>query len=362
LSKLTEIIAQRIHSRGIITFAEFMELALYCPEHGFYEKKKDSIGARGHFYTSVSVGNLLGQLLAFKFENWLRELKAQSQATLSLVELGSHDGQLASDIINWFLENCPGRLETLGYLIIEPSTARQKWQREKLKEFGGTVRWAAELPAGIQGVIFSNELLDSLPVRRLEWSAQAREWFEWGVACRDNAFVWQKMRVSEKGESIVRNFPKELEAVLPDNFAWEASAEALGLWRNAARSLAHGYLVTLDYGFREIDLFARGQAGGTLRVYHQHSVSANVLDRPGEQDITYSVNFDEICWAGEQEGLSTLELASQSRFLTSIFREAVESNEWQPAAKDVRNLQTLVHPDVMGGAFHVLVQARRSDS
>ena len=358
MSKLKEIIAQRILSKGIIGFAEFMELALYCPEHGFYEKKKDIIGKQGDFYTSVSVGNLLGQLLAFKFENWLRGMKAWPESKLTLVELGAHDGQLASDILHWFRINSPSRLETMDYLIVEPSTTREKWQQEKLREFEGIARWSARLPAEIHGIIFSNELLDALPVRRLEWSANARRWFEWGVIGRNGGFAWQKMASPSNEQLLGKVFPPALEEVLPDKFAWEVSEAAMALWSEAARSLRDGYLVTLDYGFREQDLLERARPGGTLRAYHDHSVSQDVLDKPGDQDLTYSVNFDSVCRAGEQEGLSTRELDSQSRFLTTIIKESFEGDGWKPDAGELRKFQTLSHPDFMGSAFHVLVQSR----
>ncbi|MFO1513045.1 MAG: hypothetical protein U1F83_09070 [Verrucomicrobiota bacterium] len=69
----------------MIPFARFMEIALYCPDCGYYEKENDNIGRRGDFYTSVSVGPLFGHLLAFQFAKWLEEIPA---ATVQLVEAG----------------------------------------------------------------------------------------------------------------------------------------------------------------------------------------------------------------------------------------------------------------------------------
>src|SRR5579863_610507 len=104
-------IREEIQQNGAISFARFMELALYCPETGYYEAKKDRVGRRGDFLTSVSVGSLFGELLAFQFAEWLgagaREGsagradsetgKAPGTAT-KIVEAGAHDGQLARDI------------------------------------------------------------------------------------------------------------------------------------------------------------------------------------------------------------------------------------------------------------------------
>ena len=74
MNPLSEIIRREAAQRGVLPFARFMELALYCPVHGYYETKKDNPGRRGDFYTSVSVGELFGQLLAFQFAEWLETL------------------------------------------------------------------------------------------------------------------------------------------------------------------------------------------------------------------------------------------------------------------------------------------------
>ena len=71
VNALTGKIRQEIAEHGVLSFARFMELALYCPDCGYYEAKRDNIGRRGDFYTSVSVGSLFGEMLAFQFSEWL---------------------------------------------------------------------------------------------------------------------------------------------------------------------------------------------------------------------------------------------------------------------------------------------------
>src|SRR5580692_4188949 len=130
---------QVIHSEsiacgGVLPFSRFMELALYCPKLGYYETNKDSVGRRGDFYTSASVGDLFGQLLAFQFAEWLEQLKSKSLG-LKIVEVGAHNAQLAMDIFAWLQSNRPALFEQLEYCVIEPSATRQEWQRETLKGF-----------------------------------------------------------------------------------------------------------------------------------------------------------------------------------------------------------------------------------
>jgi SAM-dependent MidA family methyltransferase len=75
MKTLAEIIRAECRQRGVLPFARFMELALYCPESWILRNEKRQCGRRGDFYTSVSTGELFGQLLAFQFAGWLEELR-----------------------------------------------------------------------------------------------------------------------------------------------------------------------------------------------------------------------------------------------------------------------------------------------
>src|SRR5471030_442352 len=118
-----EIIRREIKERGVLPFARFMELALYAPGCGYYETEKNNVGKRGDFYTSVTVGSLFGELLAFQFAEWLEEIKTLNPrlSTLNLIEAGAHDGKLAGDILNWLQANRPELFSKIEYCIIEPS-------------------------------------------------------------------------------------------------------------------------------------------------------------------------------------------------------------------------------------------------
>src|SRR5437870_5550682 len=98
MSQLREFIGKQISRQGVIPFEKFMELALYCPELGYYERSTASIGRRGDFITSVSIGSVFGELLAFQFADWLETIPGRVQ----LVEAGAHDGRLAGDVLKHF--------------------------------------------------------------------------------------------------------------------------------------------------------------------------------------------------------------------------------------------------------------------
>src|SRR5205085_2631449 len=100
-----------------------MELALYCPVYGYYEKEADTIGRRGDYYTSVSVGSLFGELLAFQFAEWLEQcgVTKGAERQTQIVEAGAHDGKLAADILHWLREYRSELFNRLEYWILEPS-------------------------------------------------------------------------------------------------------------------------------------------------------------------------------------------------------------------------------------------------
>ncbi len=393
-----------------------MELALYCPVYGYYEKEGDTVGRRGDFYTSVSVGRLFGELLALQFTRWLREMEEPSeQRTLKprvsidpsqigptaesavgslslpkkwqLVEAGAHKGELARDILSWLQEYEPGLARSVDYLIIEPSERRQDWQRQRLAEFASRVRWvrnlqecaavAADLngvpshgPA-VRGVIFSNELLDAMPVHRLGWDPDKARWFEWGVSFSHDRFQWtplvenRSLGRSDLPEhldpySVLGQSPSaEFSRGLPRGFTIEICPEASQWWAQAAAILQWGTILTLDYGFEDEEWLSPARPEGTLRAYYHHQLSPDVLSNPGEQDLTAHVNFSALRRAGESAGLKTQGLHSQEQFLTRIATAALRGDagfgEW--TAERTRQFQTLTHPNHLGRSFRVLAQS-----
>lgn len=335
-----------------------MELALYCPLCGYYEKKEDTPGRRGDFYTSVSVGPLFGELLAFQFAEWFAAA-APPPSPLNLLEAGAHDGRLAKDVLGWLQHHRPEDFPRIQYTIIEPSPTRRAWQEETLRAFAGCVRWLNTAPppnSQSNAIFFSNELIDAFPVHRVTWDAKLQRWFEWGVVVTNDRFGWQRMEMSSlQLDEILPDAPS-----LPDGFTTEVCPAAATWWRNAAASLQSGKLLTFDYGLDAEDYFSPMRSNGTLRAYRQHRLVADVLAAPGEQDLTAHVNLSALRLAGESAGGRTEALSSQAQFLTKIAAKA-----WQPDSgfgewtrERTRQFQTLTHPEFLGRTFRVLIQSR----
>ena len=357
MNPLHNIIAEEIDAKGPMAISRFMALCLYHPVHGYYEAPDRSIGKDGDFYTSVSVGPVFGEMLAWRFARWLKE---DCQPPWTLVESGAHDGRLAADILASLQRREPEILNRLRYVIIEPSAERRRRQRRLLEDHAAVVEWLdswdAAPRAGFNGVIFSNELLDAFPVDQFGWNARDRTWFEWRVARAEGGL--SRIRGAATGR-LFGALP-ELLNVLPDGFTIECRDAAAAWWAKAAKALQSGRMIAIDYGFEAGGAFAPARSAGTLRGYHNHRLVDDVFARPGEQDLTSHVDFGEIGGAGEACGLATEELTSQTSFLTNLLAgiEATPGSfpTWTP--KRLREFQTLVHPAHLGEKFKILVQRR----
>jgi SAM-dependent MidA family methyltransferase len=369
LNPLSEKIAREIEQQGTIPFSRFMELALYCPVYGYYEREQDTIGAAGDYITSVSVGPLYGQLLAFQLASWLETwAPGTSRRSVNLVELGAHDGRLAGDILLWLEQHRPALFRRLNYWIVESSARRLAWQQRSLRAFEGRVHWTPRIAWSrnrgaeqIRGIIFANEFLDALPVRRLGWDATKRRWFEWGVDWTGERFAWARLDLpAEDLREVTTAVPTQLEAVLPDRYTLEVCSTAQQWWRRASEALAWGALLAVDYGSTALEWLAPERIHGTLRAYRSHHIRDDLLADPGKQDITAHVDFAAIRNVGEAAGLKTELQVSQAQFLVEVLRRLSQEPDfaqtWTPSCR--RQFSTLTHPEHLGRRFRVLVQRR----
>jgi len=365
VTELEDIIRGEIGQDGAISFARFMELALYHPSHGYYERHLKQTGREGDFFTSVNVGSLYGELLGVDFARRLKEL-GEPGGDAQLIEAGAHDGQLASDLLDYLAQYEKEVFRRIEYVIIEPSFARAQKQFQTLSRYGGKVKWVrswSEIEE-FRGICFSNELFDAMPVHVFRWDAESRRWHEWGVTNVRGNFHWKPLpdeKQSPNAQKLLARLPQELLAVLPNQFTVEISPEAVSWWLHAAHALAEGWLFTVDYGLLQDDFFQPHRARGTLRAYSKHRSSGGLLEAVGEQDITAHVNFSLLISAGESAGLETEGFVHQGLFLKDIV-EQIERNPgsfplW--TAMRYRQLTSLMHPEHLGRGFKVLTQGRR---
>ncbi len=364
MTAMRSILFEEILDAGWLPFERFMDLALYHPVHGYYETGRE-VGRAGDFYTSVSAGALFAQLLAREFAAWAAE--SDVRVPVSWIECGAHHGKFASDFCDSLRLTAPDLWPRFSYWILEPSEARRARQENSLASFGGHCRWVADLEAfdakSISGTVFSNELLDAMPVRRVVWNSGKRRWMEWGVILEGGSICWSQGALTGAGRAAVQEvlarigadaFSTETTALLealPDGFTVDLCPAACAWWSNAASKLSRGRLMTFDYALNTPELFSPARAEGTLRAYRGHRLVKTVLENPGEQDLTSHVDFDALEAAGSREGLTTLARMSQGQYLTRL---AAGMDAWTPS--QIRQFQTLTHPAHLGLSHSVLVQ------
>lgn len=326
-----------------------MELALYHPRYGYYSSGHARIGRRGDFYTSVSVSPLFGELLARQFAEMWEALNRPK--IFSLLEAGAHDGRLATDILAWLRENRTDAYIAIRYIIVEPSSALRKLQRQNVDV--KKVRWVKNVeelrPNSLVGCIFCNELLDAFPVRRI--TLRDGEWREMCVDWKDGRFVFVV------GHAIACPF---LEELARNGVAYTTEiCPAAAKWaQTAIRCLRCGWILIFDYGYEAEEYYALHRTDGTLLCYYRHRANNEPLVRIGKQDITAHVNFTALARAAEAAGGWVAGFTDQEHFVMGAAKEMLTA---MPAlslaegdAKKVRALQTLMHPEHLGHTMKLL--------
>ncbi len=342
---LEAMIHDEIRREGMITFARFMEMALYHPQGGYYFRaaEESRVGREGDFMTSVSVGALFGRLLARKMAHvW----EGMGQPTpFHLVEAGGFDGRLARDILEGLEADAPACRAAVEYYLVEPLPLLEVRQRETLRSF--PVRWVGafdELPP-VRGMIFGNELLDAFPVHLLVRESSGAPLEECAVGLTGDDLVWMR-----------RPAPSGAERGLPADFRGmtEHGPLAADWLRAAARRLHSGRILLLDYGWTDEEYFQVVRPKGTVRGYRQHRPVENLLAQPGEQDLTAHVRWTPLLEAAAVEGLRVEEFIQQGRWLTRILAQ----RPWELSPTEIRQFHTLTHPQMLGAPFRALVLAK----
>jgi len=353
-SPLAEIIRNEIEQKGPIPFRSFMELALYHPEFGYYATGKSSVGKEGDFLTSVSVGSLFGRMLAHYFIGTWEEIGRPEP--FDLIEIGAHQGHLFRDVVNAIAGIEPQLHRIMRCKIIEPFPKLREIQQRALSH--SPVEWVSTLQdipnQSVHGVIWSNELFDALPVHLVKKFPHG--WAEVYVTHGQAGFEWSIGQATYDPMDAPAGFP--IWSDLPDNYTTELWPHADFWAGELARVLEHGKIVTIDYGFPASELYASHRKEGTLQAYHKHKRSLNVLARVGEQDITAHVNFTALIESGKKAGLNEKSWMTQERFLMDILKSMppADLERWSPSEK--KQFNTLVHPDMLGHVFKVLVQEK----
>jgi SAM-dependent MidA family methyltransferase len=347
---LSEIIINRIKNEGPISFRDFMEMALYYPELGYYNSTQNKIGAEGDFYTNANLSASFGAMIGRQIEEmWL----ALEKKPFTIIEYGAGTGLLCHDILDYLKTNT-SLYKNLSYSIIEKSTSMRELGKKHLPE---KVNWYSsiqEIPQ-VNACVLSNELVDNFAVHQVLMEDLLKEIFV--------DFEHGFKEILKPANVALLAYFEALDVTLPKGFRTEINLEAITWIKEIALWLKNGYVITIDYGTLSSELYSMHRRLGTLLCFNKHLINDNPYQFIGEQDITTHTNFSALQHWGAQYGLKNCGLVNQANFLLGLgFKEYQEkkikekqSNVQLALQESIINYRLLMD---LGTKFKVLVQQK----
>jgi SAM-dependent MidA family methyltransferase len=306
---LRDAIFERVRAAGSIAFSEFMRLALYDPHHGYYQTCDPTLD----YQSSPNVHPVFGAALGRQVVDFWRLL--DRPARFDVFEAGAGSGRLAADLLRYVEKAAGDCYDALSYTLQDVTygdDAEERLARAGIRLTKASFAQALPPPHSIEGCLLSNELIDALPFERVT--------VESGVL--------RELRVGLDGDRLVdltcearpelRDYFNALGRLPGGGCVAEVGLEARDWMQEAARALRRGYILTLDYGYEADQLYAPWRKRGTLLTFYRHTSGDDPYVRIGRQDITASVDFTTLRRAGEDAGLTTLGISTQTEFLAAL--------------------------------------------
>ncbi len=357
---LVDKLTARITQDGPLSFANFMETALYDPEFGYYMTPGSRIGREGDYYTSLDVHPVFAELIGRQVVQAAEVIAPsyrEGEGDFTIVEMGAGKGLLARYLLDSYRRNNPALLSRIRYMLVERSPAMIAAQQEHLRPLlneGTRITWATALSAlpaeSVTGVILSNELVDSFPVHRVVMRP---------LGLREIYVGWDGSRFIEieapPFSAALETYFERLGVVLEAGQRAEVNLAALTWMRQVGAALRRGLVLTIDYGHTAADLYAPSRKTGTLLCYHRHRVSDSPYRLVGYQDMTAHADFTSLALTGRDAGLAVTGFTNQLHFLMGLGIESAFAGI-DPESPDSVAMRNLLKPDGMGTTFKVLVQ------
>lgn len=350
INYLKEYIRKKPSKR--ITYADYIMQVLYHPQYGYYMKDKRKIGREGDFITTSNISDIYGRTIA----KWYYKKAAELNLPFSICEIGAGAGRFAKAFIDeWKTISA----EPIQYYILEESPYHRKLQQEELifDEHTKQIESLEEI-SPFNGLIFSNELFDAFPVHVIE--NQAGQLQEVMVTIKDDVLVESLEPLKNKE---IKSFLERSDLHLNEQQRIEIPLQMETMVRSMAKALQRGLILTVDYGYTNEEWLEPARRNGSLRGYYKHQQFNQILERPGEMDITSHVHFDALVKMGDHYKLKFVQKWRQDEFLLAagILEELQENHDPNPfseTSKRNRAIRSLIIPGGMSASFHVILQEK----
>lgn len=351
-AKLCELIAQRIEQAGgWISFADYMQLALYAPGLGYYSAGLHKFGEAGDFITAPEIGSLFARTLARPLAQLLADIPIAS-----LLEFGAGSGQLAADLLAEL--NALGQLPE-RYLIVELSAELRQRQQQTLQQqvpdLLQRVHWLDQLPDTAQNlIVIANEVLDAMPVTR--FSIKDGKVYEQGVSLQQGELQLESRLADDTLQQQVEALG--IESAPGVEYQSEINLSIAPWLKAVADCINQGAIYLIDYGYTRSEYYSAERHMGTFIGYYRHRALDAPLWYPGLQDLTAFVDFTAVAEAALENQLDVDGFTSQGNFL--IDSGLTDVMQGIDTASEIAQLQlsqqmkTLSLPGEMGERFKVI--------
>ena len=341
---------------GWISFARFMDMALYEPGLGYYSAGAAKFGAVGDFVTAPEISAPFSRCLASQCAEVLTALGGGD-----IVELGAGSGIMAADMLN--------ELEALGslprrYLILELSADLRQRQLatllERARSHVDRVAWLEQLPDPLTGLIVANEVIDAIPVERFrihDGKVNAL-----GVRWQEGRLAWSERTARRELSLRVRSIEREVGEKFPEGYTSEINLSLAPWISSLAERLTAGVMLFVDYGLPRRQYYRPERSEGTLLCHFRHRFHDDPFVHVGLQDIGAWVDFTAVAEAGVSAGLKLAGFATQAHFLMGAgierYLAAMTHAEVAERVSIARQAMLLTLPAEMGERFKVLALTR----
>jgi SAM-dependent MidA family methyltransferase len=362
---LSDRLRARIERDGPITFRDWMQAALYDEREGYY-CRSDRIpqGRAGDYRTAPESSPLFAATFAWYFSKLFAELFLEmgSPPAWTIFEAGAGGGEFAHGVLKSLQSHYPEVFSATSYVIDEVSAAARARSAARVSEFSDRVTFrslADVAEPALVGIVFSNELIDAFPVHRVIMrNGTLRELY---VGSDESNFIW----VEHDPHESVAEYCGRIELRLAEGQIAEINLAAEEFISRAAGLFAHGYLITVDYGAERSELLdSPDRFSGTLRAFHRHHLVDEVLARPGEQDLTTTVDWTQIKEVGRRSGLRAVRLERLDQFLLieglpqRLFEMVAETKDQAEALRLSTSAREMIMPHGLAASFQILVQRK----
>ncbi|MBI5327386.1 MAG: SAM-dependent methyltransferase [Deltaproteobacteria bacterium] len=378
-------IKTRIQKKGVITFAEFMDIALYWPQKGYYISDRIKWGKDGDYLTNIDISPVFSKLLAAQLNQMWQILDCPTQ--FAIIEIGAGRGNLSLQIKDTIEDSYPEFYKTVDFKLVDINPVRVPWLKSINQTLGNSNDTASsngtnpvsiknptlsspdgyfekisfhttikEIQQNITGCIISNELIDAFPVHLIIQGNDGLK--EIYIGYKNENFV---EIIGELSNQNLNDYFERLKITLEQGQRTEVNLRAIDWIKSVGTLLNRGFIVTIDYGLPAQDLFRPGR-NSSLQCYYRHTMNDNPFQMIGYQDITSKVDFTSIAMAGKETGLEVTGFTTQSYFLIGIgileqFKDIekldinnLDDFRWNQGIKE------LMLPGGMGDDFKILIQ------